>query len=214
MGTMTKDEVREKLGNIDQIRDIIFGAQMREYETRFEQLKADTEKHQQEMRDRLDHAKTNLSSEIKSSVEALEKKLKTFNTNHDEEATDLRQQIERVSRKLSSSVENLDAALEDKTKAIKTELTETRDQYQGEILMLRDMILSEIEQRSQHLQAGKVSRFDMAEALFEMGLRLQGSEMIPTLQHVVNEQAAQTPVINEQARKPVKPEKANEKAIV
>jgi predicted nuclease of restriction endonuclease-like RecB superfamily len=209
MSQMTKDEVREKLGNIDQIRDIIFGAQMREYDARLEQMRSDMGKHQQEVGDRLDHLKTNLTSEIKSGFESLEKKLKTFNTNHAEEAADLRQQIERLNRKLSSSVEDLDTALEDKTKAIKTELTEVRDQYQGEILMLRDMILAELEDRSQQLQAGKVSRFDMAEALFEMGLRLQGSAMIPTLQNAVDQQSVKTAVpTNEALRKPVKPEKA------
>jgi predicted nuclease of restriction endonuclease-like RecB superfamily len=209
MSQMTKDEVREKLGNIDQIRDIIFGAQMREYDARLEQMRSDMGKHQQEVGDRLDHLKTNLTSEIKSGFESLEKKLKTFNTNHAEEAADLRQQIERLNRKLSSSVEDLDTALEEKTKAIKTELTEVRDQYQGEILMLRDMILAELEDRSKQLQAGKVSRFDMAEALFEMGLRLQGSEMIPTLQSAVDQQSAKTVApTNESLRKPVKPEKA------
>ena len=35
MTQMLREEVRERLGNIDQIRDIIFGAQIREYETRF-----------------------------------------------------------------------------------------------------------------------------------------------------------------------------------
>ena len=32
MAEITKEEMRERLGNIDQIRDIIFGAQLREYD--------------------------------------------------------------------------------------------------------------------------------------------------------------------------------------
>jgi hypothetical protein len=72
MNKMTKDEVRERLGNIDQIRDIIFGAQMREYDTRLEQAKTDLDNHQQEISDRLNHLKISLTGEIKAAVEALE----------------------------------------------------------------------------------------------------------------------------------------------
>jgi DNA repair exonuclease SbcCD ATPase subunit len=211
MNKMTKDEVRERLGNIDQIRDIIFGAQMREYDTRLEQAKTDLDNHQQEISDRLNHLKISLTGEIKAAVESLEKKIKTFNTNHTEEETDLRQQVDRLNRKLSSSIEDLDESLETKTKSLKEELTTTRDQYQGEILMLRDMVLSEIAEQAKLLQAGKVSRFDMAEALFEMGMRLQGSEFIPSLQEVVSTEA---PEKIAEPRKPNRPEKAAEKAAV
>ena len=50
MTQMLREEVRERLGNIDQIRDIIFGAQIREYETRFGKLESDISLLQQEMR--------------------------------------------------------------------------------------------------------------------------------------------------------------------
>lgn len=212
MSKMSKDEVREKLGNIDQIRDIIFGPQMREYDARLDQVRSDMEKHQQEFSDRLEHLKVSLSSEIRNVTEALEKKLKTFHTNHTEEETDLRQQVDRLNRKLNSGMESLDESLEAKTRSIKEELTETRDRYQGEILSLRDMIMSEIDEKAQQLQAGKVSRFDMAAALFEMGLRLQGEEFIPTIQEVVSAQSNASAIpkadSHEAVRKPNRPEKA------
>ena len=34
MNQLTREDVRERLGNIDQIRDIIFGAQIRDYDNR------------------------------------------------------------------------------------------------------------------------------------------------------------------------------------
>ena len=64
MSNMTKDEVREKLGNIDQIRDIIFGAQMREYDARLEQMRSDMNQQQQEQTDRL-----NFSQELSVSAQ-------------------------------------------------------------------------------------------------------------------------------------------------
>lgn len=37
MSEISREEMREKLGNIDQIRDIIFGSKQREYDSRIEQ---------------------------------------------------------------------------------------------------------------------------------------------------------------------------------
>ncbi|MEH2412603.1 hypothetical protein [Nostoc sp.] len=53
MSQMSKDDVRERLGNIDQIRDIILGTQVREYENRFNKLESDISQLQQQMRSQL-----------------------------------------------------------------------------------------------------------------------------------------------------------------
>ena len=66
MTQMLREEVRERLGNIDQIRDIIFGAQIREYETRFGKLESDISLLQEEMRSHVEQLKINFSSELKA----------------------------------------------------------------------------------------------------------------------------------------------------
>lgn len=68
MSEITREEVRERLGNIDQIRDIIFGAQLRDYNNRLDKIEADLSLLQQDTRDRLEHIKTSLVSEIKKST--------------------------------------------------------------------------------------------------------------------------------------------------
>ena len=50
MTQMSREDVRERLGNIDQIRDIIFGTQLREYENQFTKLESDISVLQQEKR--------------------------------------------------------------------------------------------------------------------------------------------------------------------
>ena len=108
MTQMLREEVRERLGNIDQIRDIIFGAQIREYETRFGKLESDISLLQQEMRSHVEQLKANFAAEQKAGFENLEKKLKLFNLNNEEEAADLRLSVDRLNRKLSNSVQSLD----------------------------------------------------------------------------------------------------------
>lgn len=73
MSDITKEEVRERLGNIDQIRDIIFGSHLRDYDHRFDRLEADSSLFQQEIRDRLDQLKVGLATELRTATDALEK---------------------------------------------------------------------------------------------------------------------------------------------
>jgi prefoldin subunit 5 len=181
MGDITKEEVRERLGNIDQIRDIIFGAQTRDYDNRFYKIESDLVMLQQETRDRLDQLKVAVTADLRAAVEVLDKKLKSFNQASQEECADLRQQLDRVNRKFSSNVQALDEAIDAQSTSIHTELAETRDGLQQDIAALRDLVLEEMERCFSQLRDNKVSKDDMAEMLFHLGMRLKGAEFIPTL---------------------------------
>ncbi|MDJ0775325.1 MAG: hypothetical protein QNJ49_18155, partial [Mastigocoleus sp. MO_167.B18] len=115
MTFQTREEVSERLGNIDQIRDIIFGAQIRDYENRFVQLESDISRLQQEMRSQVEQLKSSFSIEIKAATEALDKKIKSIALTTQEESVDLRQQVDRLNRKFSSSIQSLDEALDIQT---------------------------------------------------------------------------------------------------
>ncbi|MEM7712919.1 MAG: hypothetical protein AAF349_04980 [Cyanobacteria bacterium P01_A01_bin.68] len=187
MTQMLREEVRERLGNIDQIRDIIFGAQLREYETRFGKLESDISLLQQEMRFNVEQLKVNFAAELKTGFENLEKKLKLFNLNHEEEAANLRQQVDRLNRKFSSCVQSLDEELETQTKSIREDVSQTKVQLEEDVLALRDVVLEEIERRFSNLRQTKVSKDDMAETLFALGMRLKEKEFIPMLREAGDE---------------------------
>ncbi|KAM3092812.1 hypothetical protein ACKFKG_21595 [Phormidesmis sp. 146-35] len=186
MSDITKDEVREKLGNIDQIRDIIFGTQLREYDNRLGKVESDISMLQQEMRDRIEQIKSGFSLELKASVESLEKKLKSYNSSTQEECIDLRQQVDRLNKKFSNSVQILDEAIDAHTSSIRSELIESKAKLQDDVGALRDLVLEELDRRFSQLRETKVSKDDIAETLFELGMRLKGTEFIPKLREVAN----------------------------
>ncbi|MCJ8279778.1 MAG: hypothetical protein MJK14_07590, partial [Rivularia sp. ALOHA_DT_140] len=166
MTQMLREEVRERLGNIDQIRDIIFGAQIREYETRFGKLESDISLLQQEMRSHVEQLKISFNAELKAGFENLDKKLKLFNLNNEEEAADLRLSVDRLNRKFSSCIQSLDEELNSQTKSIREDVSQSKVQFEEEVLTLRDLVLEEIERRFSKLKQNKVSKDDMAEAFF------------------------------------------------
>lgn len=181
MADITKEEMRERLGNIDQIRDIIFGPQLREYDNRFDKLESDISLLQQEMRDRIDQVRTVISTEIRSAVDVLDKKIKTLNVTSQEEMTDLRQQIDRVNKKFSNTIEALDQTVDNQTHALRDEILQAKAKLQEDVRSLRGQVYEEVERRFGLLREDKISRHDMAEFLFEVGMRLKGNEFVPQL---------------------------------
>jgi DNA anti-recombination protein RmuC len=186
MTEITKEEMRERLGNIDQIRDIIFGAQLREYDNRFDKIESDITILQQDIQTRLEQVKSVLTTELRTAFESIEKKFKSLNSTTQEDAADLRQQLDRLNRKFSSSIEALDEALDSQTGSIRNDFSQSREQLQEEIRSLKTQVLEELDRRFSVLREVKVSRDDMAEILFELGMRLKGSEFVPELKEVAD----------------------------
>lgn len=187
MSQMSRDDVRERLGNIDQIRDIIFGAQLRDYDNRFTKLETDISRLQQETLKHVEQLKASFSSELKSAVEVIEKKLKLLSLAVQEETADLSQQIDRVNRKFSSTVQSLDEELDKQNNSIREEISQNKNQFQEEIVTLRNLVLEELEQHFADLTETKVSKDDIAETLFALGMRLKGTEVIPKLREAIDE---------------------------
>lgn len=186
MAEITKEEMRERLGNIDQIRDIIFGAQLREYDNRFDKIESDLSMLQQDLQARLDQIKSVLLTEMRAAVDSLEKKLKSLTLSSQEDSAEIRQQLDRAHRKFSNSIEALDEAIDTQTGSLRDDLSTTRDQLQEETRHLKTQVFEELDRRFSMLREVKISRDDMAEMLFELGMRLKGTEFVPELKEVVD----------------------------
>lgn len=229
---MTRTDLREQLGNIDRIRDILFGTQLRDYNARFERLEKGLTGLQQDVRSRADEVRQALSSELKTAVESIEQKMRSSNIRSAEEkleiqqqlesfgkridtstnelqdklATDVRgatddltrqlqslrqreeekkdvlqQQVDLLHKRLSENAESLNEALGKQNTALRDDLLETREKLQEAILTLKDHLYADLEQAVSQLSQAKVAREDMAELLFELGMRLKGAELLPEL---------------------------------
>jgi alkylhydroperoxidase/carboxymuconolactone decarboxylase family protein YurZ len=167
MGEITKDEIRERLGNIDQIRDIIFGAHLRDYNSRLDKAEADIAAMQQDVRDRLTDLKNTFTLELRTAVESIDKRLRNIANSAQEETADLRQQFDRISRKFTNNFEILDEAIESQRVSLRDEIAQTRDGLQNDTRELRSLVLEELDRHFSILRDDKLSKDDMADLLFE-----------------------------------------------
>ncbi len=186
MGEITKDEMRERMGNIELIRDIIFGPKLQEYDHRIDKLESHLSLLEKDMHDRVEQVKTDCLTELRSSVESLDEKIKSLTFTFQKDNADIRQLIDRSYQNFSGSLDSIDKTLVSQTTSLRKDLTEVREKLQEDTRNLKTQIFEELEKRFSMLSTAKLSRNDMADILFELGLRLKGAELTPELKDRAN----------------------------
>lgn len=178
MADISKDQMRERLGNLDQIREILVGERIRDYDGRFSRLESELASMRQEMQRRIEEVKNVLSADMDAAVDSIEKKLKYLSATADEEIDDIRQQLERNAQNSSNSIAAIDSLVKSQTGTLSEQLSETRENLENDIDTLKSQILKELDKRYANLGETKLSRDRMAELLFELCMRIKGTDMV------------------------------------
>lgn len=174
---MSKDQV-EKPDRLHQIRDIIVGPQLRELNRRLEKIESDLLVLQEEMHHRMDETRNALSKELRIAVESLARKIESLSLATRQEWTDLRQQFEQTEARLSNRLKILDKEIDTGTASLRREFSQTLDKFREEMQSLRIQIHEELDRRLSVLEETGISKDEMAEILFELGMRLKGAEFV------------------------------------
>ena len=166
--------------NVDQIRDILFGGQMRDYERRFGELNARLEAELARMREAQDKRLAQIDKRVDDQLEKLGKLLRQEIQDRNRSIDDVESRLQQASRtargevataleshgqELAAADERLRAALADLHKATTARAGETE---------------ATLTRMSAELRGEKVGRDDLAALLTEFALRLKGDFDLPT----------------------------------
>lgn len=162
-------KIRKKLDKIKQVRDVIFGARRRQYESRLEKLESSLFLLEQKIGDRLQSKAADVT-ELKTMIDSLEKKIKSLSLTFQNEHTDIRQSIERINQKVSNRIEDFDKTFQYQITVLQNDLSETSETLQDDVQNLRAYILKELDKRLLEIEAINVSKAEMAELLFNKSL--------------------------------------------
>lgn len=177
MSKKTNGEIQKPPEHIEQIRDIIFGSQKREYDKLFRKIDADLSTLHEELRKRIEEMTKTFSSKLGAAVQSLEKKINLVGITSQEDAKYIKEQIELKDKKFANSLSTAAQETADSVSALHAELTETRGKFQEEVRNLKEQMLRELETQVEILQSNKVSKEIMAETLFELGTKIKDVEM-------------------------------------
>jgi uncharacterized protein YydD (DUF2326 family) len=167
-------------GNIDKIRDIIFGSNMRDYELRFVRLEETLKKESQDIRDTTRRHLESLELFVHKELAALEGRL---NTERDERAeshgrlsADLTAQSSSLFKKIGE-VENQEAQAK---REIRNDLLQQSKELTDAIRTKGEELVALLERRSQELQHQKTDRVALAGLFSEVSLRLTDQFKVTT----------------------------------
>lgn len=168
-------------GNIEKVRDILFGGQMRDYERRFARLEERLLQETNEMKEDVRKRLTALEAFVKKEVESLADRIK----NEHEERTDATKELAREARDSAKAFEKKTGALDDHIGKVQREtrqhLLELEKSAADDLKQKGDEILSRIAQESTELRADKADRATLAALFTEMAMRLTNELSIPAV---------------------------------
>lgn len=193
MTDTSREKIRERLGNVDRIKDLLFGNELEDYQERFasyegrlERLESEFTQFQKETSDRLDRFQSDMSTEICSAVDSLENKLKYVGSTNREKIDKLDRELKSQIERNASSIYSLDRDFETKIGFFEEKLTRNRQAFQKDVEVLREQVFAELEQKFTDLKEAKISRTELAEFLFELCFKVKGTEKSLKLQELEN----------------------------
>ena len=179
---MKKDDNTQKndisqLGNVDQIREILFGSQSRELQEKFTQLEASIKTMQDEMRKKIEQLQIDLNAKIESEVEAVGRKIKNLTTQQQDEFADVRDSALKQEKRMQNALDNLEEELNAKREQLQKQQNENNATLRSQIDALKDEVLSILEEKIATLGTNKLSRDDAAEIMMQAAMAMKGTQI-------------------------------------
>lgn len=159
-------------GNIDKVRDILFGGQMRDYERRFSRFEDRLVQESAELKEDMRKRLTALEQFVKQEGAAQSERLKA---EHDERTTalkDLTREMRESNKAVEKKLGQLDDALDKLQSEMRKQILDLHKRLSDDMRKKFDDVLARLNQESTDLRNDKTDRAVLAALLNEMALRL------------------------------------------
>lgn len=171
-------EVEGKLeeGNLEKVRDILFGAQSREFEHRFAALESQLREESATLRADLSNSVDELKQFLNGEVQRVAEQFQKEQSARTADVKDVRSVIEQLGKTLEERLSGLDSKATQQFSTIEVNLTQQKqeisDSYSEQIAQLQ----AQVDQGFQELKADKTDRAVLSEMLMDLAVRLKASE--------------------------------------
>ena len=166
----------ENSNNVDQIRELIFGSQIKEFEARFAQIEKNIAESGRDLAKKIDEITTKLKKENDRALEVLEKKIDNLALSTQKERTKLREMIDTTEEALQSQLASQKEEMETKLKVFKESVGDEHDKIAQMMATMRKELENAIREGLDKLDDAKLSRDAMAHLLVDVAMRIQGTD--------------------------------------
>ncbi len=159
-------------GNVDKIRDILFGAQMRGYDRRFARLEETVERSLADLRSDVDGRLSALETFTRSELSALDERLRAEQTARTDDARRLTRELESTERALQQRLGELSDRSSRAEQSLRQQLLDLTRSLRNELREQHGSLTRSLDDAVESLGADKVDRAALAGLFSELALRL------------------------------------------
>ncbi len=174
----TNGEVREG-ANVDKIRDILFGSNMREYEKRFARLEERLTKSSDALRDDLKKRFDTLESYVREEMESNNQRLKAEKAERSEGLKELTRETRDSAKSLEKKLSQLEEQLSSTQVDLRARILEQSKTLSNQIQKAKDELETALDREAETLRTDKTDRAMLADLFTELSLRLKDELELP-----------------------------------
>ncbi len=167
-------------GNIDKIRDILFGVQMRDYEKRFSRLEDRLLKESSDLREDTRKRFDGLEMFVKKEFENIFNRLQSEKQTRDESVQGVRQELQNASSVFEKKFAQFDEQTDLAQRDLRQQILDQSVKFSDELRQKYDDLIVRIEKEVAGLDHGKTDRSSLAGLFTEVALRLNNEFKIPS----------------------------------
>ena len=183
MSEITKAEIRQRLGNITQLQELLFGEQIKEYEHKLEQyeqrinqLEFNHQEFKTAIEKQIKELENKLVSQIDSTTNAWEKKIQYFYNAAQREQSKTKRELNTLTQHSYRNADLLQDSMNAHNNSLKSEIIQSKSEFEQTLRLFKQQILEKLELDFFKLSSAKVSRSDLAEVLFDICVQLKETE--------------------------------------
>jgi len=165
--------------NVDKIRDILFGANMRDYDARFARLEECLMKETADLRESARLRFEAMENYVKKEIDALHIRIKSERDERSESLSQHSRESKESHDSLSRRVRDLDDRTASSVSDIRQDILNHSRNLMDELRARHEQISALIDRRFQELNHGKTDRAALASLLSEVAMRLKDEFRIP-----------------------------------
>jgi len=166
-------------GNIDKVRDILFGGQMRDYERRFVRLEERLVQETGELKDEVRKRLTALEQFVKQESESLSNRIRSEQDERTDATKELAQDGRNAAKAFEKKAGQLDDAINRVQRELRQQLLELQQTVSDDLRQKTDDVVARLNRAAADLRNDKTDRATLAALLTEMAMRLTNELSIP-----------------------------------
>lgn len=167
----------QNTNNVEQIRDIIFGAKIKEFEEKFHLFNQTLQTLEETMKRTFHESHLKLQKETERSLEVLEKKIDTLASSTQREKNNLKELIDKTEEGLNNQLRSQKDEFSSKMKMMRENVTDDTQKISEDMESMKSEIQTALERGLSTLSEEKLSRDAMAQMLLNVAMKIQGTDI-------------------------------------